>query len=667
MKMKRVRVKRVRPEGQVSSEILVPDILEAPGPNQRDARIAIFYFFWNALECPPEEEWKGDGGAIAQTRKAYPNLGYNTILRVFEAVYGCMALGIKYNADDCYIGSGGSNKMIQPGTKYEQIIADAVEAGAGYTTAMHIVNIALRDDGKVHVGRSAVRSCVLRLNPLVTAISPHKQAGSVEWAKARMRWATQLLLRLKELRFDDLEEDEKEEEYYKLDRGFFQLEDVAFWDETHKVTHISGDGRGGKQQIRFRRDKDQKLCDDGTFNPEFHMVNVKYSSENRWCCGVRIDDVNGEPVGKRLPTLEYTERQIVSHEEYMGLVEKEIRRVKQSRASHYWVKKRPARHGPVFREDPIDEMKGVRFSVTTIAALKEAGIAYVRDIANMEWNVFKELNIKGIRRKTFTKAVGIAKRARVGAYSGDVDYRKFPNPYEARFGGTWKAEIAKAVKAVSIRDVVTHMFKHSPGLVYHDALSLMTSRECARWMKTAGSGHPLGTYYDRWILPIKNLNAGSYWANQPVGNIPELMPLDCCLFGDLVKSLNRHVALTFHLPEDDPRKFSRSTTRRQRRAFERLWDPELQSEDVNAGVPGSDRIVQDINKFTVHLWKIREAKGNAVHGLGNSRNGHRYIAGLGSRGGVREKSLLCEGYVHPDAAAARKERIFESISIHSKK
>lgn len=72
-----------------------------------------------------------------------------------------------------------------------------MRAGAGYTTAMHVVNIALRDDGKVHVGRSTVRACVMRLNPLVTAISPHNQAGSDEWAKARARWATQLLLRLK--------------------------------------------------------------------------------------------------------------------------------------------------------------------------------------------------------------------------------------------------------------------------------------------------------------------------------------------------------------------------------------------------------------------------------------------------------------------------------------
>lgn len=94
--MKRVRVARLRPEGEVSSDVLVPDVLDAPGPNQRDARIAIYYFFWCVLDCPPETEWKGHKGAIWQTRQVYPNLGYNTVLRVFEAVYGVRLYGTWY-------------------------------------------------------------------------------------------------------------------------------------------------------------------------------------------------------------------------------------------------------------------------------------------------------------------------------------------------------------------------------------------------------------------------------------------------------------------------------------------------------------------------------------------------------------------------------------------
>ena len=37
----------------------------------------------------------------------------------------------------------------------------------------------------------------------------------------------------------------------------------------------------------------------------------------------------------------------------------------------------------------------------------------------------------------------------------------------------------------------------------------MTAKSCRRWMKTQGTDHPLGSYYDRWILPVKNLNAGT--------------------------------------------------------------------------------------------------------------------------------------------------------------
>ena len=79
---------------------------------------------------------------------------------------------------------------------------------------------------------------------------------------------------------------------------------------------------------------------------------------------------------------------------------------------------------------------------------------------------------------------------------------------------------------------------------YHDALSLMNANDCKRWMEAKG-------ILSRWILPLNNLNAGTPYDGHPVGNSPELMPLDCSLFRDLKISVYYHVCMTKHLHERD--------------------------------------------------------------------------------------------------------------------
>ena len=57
-------------------------------------------------------------------------------------------------------------------------------------------------------------------------------------------------------------------------------------------------------------------------------------------------------------------------------------------------------------------------------------------------------------------------------------------------------------------------------LVYHDALSLMTWKECIEWMKEK-------RHYDHWLLPVEGLNTEKElqrFAGRPIGNSPEMMP-----------------------------------------------------------------------------------------------------------------------------------------------
>lgn len=78
---------------------------------------------------------------------------------------------------------------------------------------------------------------------------------------------------------------------------------------------------------------------------------------------------------------------------------------------------------------------------------------------------------------------------------------------------------------------------------YHDALSLMTASATTTWMKEQG-------YYSRWLLPLE-INRGTCFFGRPVGNSPEMMPMDSSLNKDVDDEVSYHCSLTSTLPEDN--------------------------------------------------------------------------------------------------------------------
>ena len=74
----------------------------------------------------------------------------------------------------------------------------------------------------------------------------------------------------------------------------------------------------------------------------------------------------------------------------------------------------------------------------------------------------------------------------------DIDYRKCPNPYEAKFGPTWEDQFKKSGgmgPTIVITDFVQHMMEETAAafkgsthedtwLIFHDALSLMRAKDC---------------------------------------------------------------------------------------------------------------------------------------------------------------------------------------------
>jgi hypothetical protein len=79
------------------------------------------------------------------------------------------------------------------------------------------------------------------------------------------------------------------------------------------------------------------------------------------------------------------------------------------------------------------------------------------------------------------------------------------------------------------------------------------------------------------------------------------MSLDETSNMDIHASAYYHVAITSHLPNDDPRKYSFSTPKEISRVYLRLVDP------ATGSAPSSTRIVQDCEKWIRSLGKIKEA------------------------------------------------------------
>lgn len=228
------------------------------------------------------------------------------------------------------------------------------------------------------------------------------------------------------------------------------------------------------------------------------------------------------------------------------------------------------------------------------------------------------------------------------------DHRKSDNPYESRYGESWPQQLWKTLFLncySCITDLVEHMvqasnahftytkYKDTWVFFYHDALSLLTAKETIEWMKKKKLGNR--SYYDCWLLPKHGLNVGTTYDGRPVGNSPEMMPMDASLNKDVDDGVKQHIAYSYYLPDDDSHKFSMARPKMGLFAYRRVWNnPPVEGHNDGAvpntnscsssGCPSSRQIVQDINKFLVALVDIIEAEGAIIIKKGSvRRHGHR--------------------------------------------
>lgn len=631
---------------------------------QQQQRFAIAFVYSNLLSAPPPRDWYGRDGSIVWTIDylgLHPNT-YKTVREVFFQLSNQASLFRK-------VRGRNKNLLIPPGSVEEQIVADRLEEGCSISLTTTFVNQYREQAGKIHVSEWCVYNSFHFLKPVISSLKKRKQGNLDEnspWAKARNNWTKQLCLRFDVCAPRDLfpfpEEIPKPFSADFLRDKKVKIQQVVFWDETHKKVHIGKGSSRNQDEIRFPRDNNGKLdLKNGTYKKESEYLQVKYPEEVRLSLGVaQVELLDGFIQGKRAKPFVYSAKVLMSIDDFQSEIEKEIKRVRNLQgAGAPWYQNK--RNGRIWESESLALLNGC--GGKTRELLEKKNITSILHLKRMDDATLVSLKEGFLTVKKLRKLKALANASLPGAPPSDlvVNHTLSQNPYKSLYEENWSEKILLSKhmkKFVCITHLIEHIYQESERLMqgtkyqdnwyfYHDALTLMTSNSSITWMKE-------NNYYDRWLLPAE-INKGTRYYGRPVGNSPEMMPLDCTLNNDVDLEVQFHIAVTSSVCDADDRKFSLATPSRGTSAYLRVWE----------NVPCSRRIIEDTNKFLKHIKVISDHKGCAVAGLGN-RKGHRHQATqtFKKRGGRRVKKEPKVRWVHEDAKHAIADRIESSILLH---
>ena len=687
---------------------------QIPPSKHKFIRQAIFYQFVHVLDAPSEKQWKGRGGTITLIRRAL-HLDFDQHRLIFftlQATMRCIRAGKRFDGTINSNANAGRKLMIKPGSAEEILIATWMEMHCGFRMTTIMVNEHRREKGKDRVSRFAVMSAFYRLQPRITPIKKVQSGGNNPgWIDASYNICKQMQIMLGKLTDDEIMTDkEGNDEQKQITKKIWELTvihqltsshqlllictfatgkrhfgpiplwfdrkhlpklddtQIAFWDECH-IEQQGGKVGNRKYQYTFKRDENGNLSDTGTYaEPTITKTSFKFPEQARFSFGVAKIKRNkaNDPEGVRLNAINYTGKNITTIEVFEKKMKEEMNRVKKLTGNTSgWIKDtRP--DGTYWGCDPISMLNGAGGKKGKTLVL--AGITTVNDLTAKTDAELKELKKKtpGISLNKLTEWRNIDACDGVCPF-GIQDYRKSPNPYLARYNDDlWREKIEASVymqKFMCVTTLVSMIYQTSKRafvgtthektwFFYHDALKQMTAKSTVKWMKKEG-------FYKRWLIPQLGLNAFTVYANRPVGNRPEFMPLDNSLNADIQFSLSLHCAITAYLDDNDERKFSMRTPLTIVEGIRRIYGNE-------GNVPSSKRIIQDCDLALRAFGVVYEHGGRMVPSLA-SRNGHRdYAAGRNTIGwgGFRIKNLLVEEvgrWLHKHALEAKSERTKECL------
>ena len=673
-------------EEEEEEEVLDPEVYldlqeRKAWQTQRSLRIAIALIYQTVLQAPPEEDFDGPDGTVDLIYKRLMGIDGEPTTTRQHIKNIIVDVSRKNNNNLPYLGERklrATEYFIENDSLEMQIIADLMEDSLGLQMTTEIFNQHLEENGcERRVSKSTVYRAFLRLQPFVTPIKKRPQGNYSResvWARARLEWVTQLLVRFGILGVDRLEQiygaGMIPDKFNPENLGpRLAITQIVFWDETHKkvVVGKSGTRRGNTNvECRFKRNENGKLDPNGTYAEPKSLLKMKYAEEVRLCLGVaQVEREDGVIEGRRAMPFDYSGKVVLSIKDWNKKEKEEILRVKNLQGNALpWVETQHEEAGMFHGNDRVTKIQNIgKKTAERLATINALTVRQLLDADIDElMTMYSRAKVDRWREDASHVLPGDAPPIVV------TNHKLAANPYESRYGPEWRDDIAKScfmTKYVCITSLVQHVYDESKALMvgtkheddwlfYHDALSLMTAKDCIAWMKDKNI-HAI------WLLPMLDCNAGTPYEGKPVGNSPELMPLDNSLNQDLHESVRQHVALTQSLDNDDVNKFDISTPRRGSRAYHRVWNsPE--AEGAIGSAVSSRRIVQDTNKVLQALFIIRDNNGAAVEGLA-SRQGHRDMKTVAVQAGttVLPARTTKETWVHPTAAGTKGVMLLESL------
>ena len=314
----------------------------------------LFVYKYDGLN-PPDgnyyKYWTGRGGLVSKIKSdAGISKGNGMkLLPIFENILECFRTEVDFRPNTLDTRGGKRPHLIRIESPEAQIVANGIESGLSIRRTWHNVNHHRLECGLELLSESSVVSIIRRMKPKVKKNRKRKQ-GSTDpnshWSRARLQWATQLLVRFGELE-DELERP-VERRFNRDEIGHLDIHQVVWWDETHRKCLIGGQSRTKHFHVMFPRDETGKVnVKNGEYSKkEISILNVKYEKECRMGLGCAMvaplnDDNQTLPSeGRRCHLFDYTGKVLVSVTEGEKLIAKEIERVKTCSAkSSKWMKK----------------------------------------------------------------------------------------------------------------------------------------------------------------------------------------------------------------------------------------------------------------------------------------------------------------------------------------
>eukprot|EP00978_Attheya_sp_CCMP212_P024074 scaffold75072_cov51-Attheya_sp.AAC.2 len=280
------------------------------------------------------------------------------------------------------------------------------------------------------------------------------------------------------------------------------LEQVAFWDETHKKVYVGFQGANGSNtQCCFKWDANCALDSEGELaESSSYLLKMKYTEEVRLCLGVGQVRKIGEAIAKgiRAMPFDYSGRTLLTIKDYMKRIVNEIARVKSltGKSGPWYVNTRTT--DVVWDSEPIQKLPGVGkvfgdyFISRNIFTIKD-----LKDYPEPELDKLMKPRTLAMTRLKFLYRLAKASNEGVVPDNLVIDHTLAENPYKSLYGDDWMKNIG-ASRFLShyrcITDLVQHIHDETKKmyqgteheddwLFYHDALSLMTAKDTVAWMK----------------------------------------------------------------------------------------------------------------------------------------------------------------------------------------